>query len=118
MISSSWHSLSIVPSLSLFEDTVKRRPDLKLIVTSATLEAEKFSNYFFDCPIFTIPGRMYPVETMYSRDPTTDYLDAALMTVMEIHFKEPPGDILVFLTGQEGAGLEVKEAFCSSQVCC
>jgi ATP-dependent RNA helicase DHX8/PRP22 len=41
---------------------VKRRPDLKLIVTSATLDADKFSAYFFGCPIFTIPGRTYPVE--------------------------------------------------------
>jgi hypothetical protein len=39
---------------------VQRRKDFKLIVTSATLDAEKFSGYFFDCPIFTIPGRTYP----------------------------------------------------------
>ena len=41
---------------------VQKRKDLKLIVTSATLDAEKFCNYFFECPIFTIPGRTYPVE--------------------------------------------------------
>lgn len=82
-------------------EAVKRRPDLKLIVTSATLDAEKFSKYFFGCPIFTIPGRTYPVEILYTKDPENDYLDAALITVMQIHLSEPPGDVLLFLTGQE-----------------
>ncbi|KAH0562145.1 hypothetical protein GP486_003163 [Trichoglossum hirsutum] len=85
----------------LLKKTLKRRPDLKVIVTSATLDADKFSEYFNKCPIFTIPGRTYPVEIMYSREPETDYLDAALITVMQIHLSEPPGDILLFLTGQE-----------------
>ncbi|KAG6873856.1 hypothetical protein C0995_010468 [Termitomyces sp. Mi166 len=85
----------------LLKKAVKRRPDLKLIVTSATLDAEKFSKYFFGCPIFTIPGRTYPVEILYTKEPETDYLDASLITVMQIHLSEPPGDILLFLTGQE-----------------
>lgn len=82
----------------LLKKTLKRRPDLKVIVTSATLDAEKFSVYFNQCPIFSIPGRTYPVEIMYSREPESDYLDAALVTVMQIHLTEPPGDILLFLT--------------------
>lgn len=85
----------------LLKKTLKRRPDLKTIVTSATLDADKFSNYFNECPIFSIPGRTFPVEIMYSREPESDYLDAALTTVMQIHLSEPGGDILVFLTGQE-----------------
>lgn len=85
----------------LLKKSLKRRPDLKLIVTSATLDSEKFSHYFFDCPIFTIPGRTYPVETLHTKEPETDYLEAALMAVMQIHLSEPPGDILLFLTGQE-----------------
>ncbi|EME27883.1 pre-mRNA-splicing factor ATP-dependent RNA helicase [Galdieria sulphuraria] len=85
----------------LLKDCIQKRPELKLIVTSATLDAEKFSSYFFNCPIFTIPGRSYPVEILYSKEPETDYLDAALITVMQIHLSEPPGDILLFLTGQE-----------------
>ncbi|KAI0014448.1 P-loop containing nucleoside triphosphate hydrolase protein [Xylariaceae sp. FL0662B] len=76
---------------ALLKKTLKRRPDLKVIVTSATLDADKFSAYFNECPIFTIPGRTYP----------SDYLDAALVTVMQIHLTEPAGDILLFLTGQE-----------------
>jgi len=86
---------------ALLKKTVKRRPDLKIIVTSATLDADKFSAYFNECPIFSIPGRTFPVEIMYSREPESDYLDAALVTVMQIHLTEPPGDILLFLTGQE-----------------
>ncbi|KAI6791669.1 pre-mRNA-splicing factor ATP-dependent RNA helicase PRP43 [Hortaea werneckii] len=85
----------------LLKKTLKRRPDMKLIVTSATLDAEKFSTYFNECPILTIPGRTFPVEIMYSREPESDYLDAALTTVMQIHLTEPPGDILLFLTGKE-----------------
>ncbi|KIM64359.1 hypothetical protein SCLCIDRAFT_115718 [Scleroderma citrinum Foug A] len=85
----------------LLKKAVKRRPDLKLIVTSATLDAEKFSKYFFGCPIFTIPGRTYPVEILYTKEPESDYLDASLITVMQIHLSEPPGDVLLFLTGQE-----------------
>ena len=85
----------------LLKDVVKRRKDLKLIVTSATLDAEKFSSYFFDCPIFTIPGRTFPVEVLYTRTPETDYMEAALITVMQVHLTEPEGDILLFLTGQE-----------------
>lgn len=85
----------------LLKKTIKRRPDLKLIVTSATLDADKFSEYFNGCPIFSIPGRTYPVEIMYSKEPESDYLDAALVTVMQIHLTEPSGDILLFLTGKE-----------------
>lgn len=84
----------------LLKKTLKRRPDMKLIVTSATLDADKFSEYFNKCPIFSIPGRTFPVEVMYSREPESDYLDAALVTVMQIHLTEPPGDILLFLTGK------------------
>ncbi|MEE6509572.1 hypothetical protein FKM82_026909 [Ascaphus truei] len=85
----------------LLKKTVQKRPDMKLIVTSATLDAVKFSQYFYEAPIFTIPGRTYPVEILYTKEPETDYLDASLITVMQIHLTEPPGDILVFLTGQE-----------------
>ncbi|KAL3985857.1 Oligonucleotide/oligosaccharide-binding (OB)-fold family protein [Acanthocheilonema viteae] len=85
----------------LLKAAVKKRPELKLIVTSATLDAVKFSEYFYEAPIFTIPGRTFPVEILYTREPETDYLDAAHITVMQIHLTEPPGDVLVFLTGQE-----------------
>ncbi|CAM9579809.1 unnamed protein product [Ectocarpus fasciculatus] len=85
----------------LLKELLRERQDLKLIVTSATLDAEKFSRYFNDCPIFTIPGRTFPVEILYCKEPESDYLEAALITIMQIHLSEPAGDILVFLTGQE-----------------
>ncbi|KAK4483666.1 hypothetical protein RD792_010867 [Penstemon davidsonii] len=85
----------------LLKQLVQRRPDLRLIVTSATLDAEKFSGYFFNCNIFTIPGRTFPVEILYTKQPESDYLDASLITVLQIHLTEPEGDILLFLTGQE-----------------
>ncbi|XP_021747081.1 probable pre-mRNA-splicing factor ATP-dependent RNA helicase DEAH5 [Chenopodium quinoa] len=85
----------------LLKQLINRRPDLRLIVTSATLDAEKFSGYFFNCNIFTIPGRTFPVEILYTKQPETDYLDAALITVLQIHLTEPEGDVLLFLTGQE-----------------
>uniref|UniRef100_A0A8C9L7D5 ATP-dependent RNA helicase DHX8 n=1 Tax=Pavo cristatus TaxID=9049 RepID=A0A8C9L7D5_PAVCR len=81
----------------LLKKTVQKRQDMKLIVTSATLDAVKFSQYFYEAPIFTIPGRTYPVEILYTKEPETDYLDASLITVMQIHLTEPPGD-RIFLT--------------------
>jgi pre-mRNA-splicing factor ATP-dependent RNA helicase DHX16 len=86
----------------LVKDIVRFRKDLKLIISSATLDAEKFSKYFDDASIFMIPGRMYPVDIFYTKSPEADYVDAAVVTVLQIHVTQPlDGDILVFLTGQE-----------------
>jgi len=85
----------------IMKQVALKREDFRLIVTSATLDAEKFSSYFENCKIFRIPGRTYPVEILYTKEPESDYLDAALTTVMQIHLVEPAGDILLFLTGQE-----------------
>jgi ATP-dependent RNA helicase DHX8/PRP22 len=52
-------------------------------------------------PIFTIPGRTHPVDVLYTKEAESDYLDAALIAVMQIHLTEPPGDILLFLTGEQ-----------------
>lgn len=97
------HERSIATDVlfGLLKKTLKRRPDLKVIATSASLDAEKFSSYFYDCPIFSVPGKTFAVETLFSRSPEEDYLDASLQTVLQIHLTEPAGDILVFLTGQE-----------------
>ncbi|KMS98634.1 hypothetical protein BVRB_3g070320 [Beta vulgaris subsp. vulgaris] len=85
----------------LVKDVARFRPDLKLLISSATLDAEKFSDYFDSAPIFKIPGRRYPVEIHYTTAPEADYLDAAIVTALQIHVREPPGDVLIFLTGQE-----------------
>ena len=85
----------------LIKKTLLLRHDLRLIVTSATLECDKFSAFFSGAPVFRIPGRTFPVEILYTKDPEQDYLYAAIQTVLQIHRNEPQGDVLVFLTGQE-----------------
>ncbi|MQM14405.1 hypothetical protein Taro_047334 [Colocasia esculenta] len=85
----------------LLKEVLRNRPDLKLVVMSATLEAEKFQGYFSGAPLMKVPGRLHPVEIFYTQDPERDYLEAAIRTVVQIHMCEPLGDILVFLTGEE-----------------
>lgn len=86
---------------ALLKQAAQQRPDLKVIVTSATLDSAKFSEYFHNCPVKHIPGKTYPVDVVYSSEPQMDYLESALDCVMQIHVNEGAGDILVFLTGQE-----------------
>ena len=85
----------------ILKKVVARRRDLKLIVTSATLNADRFSDFFGGVPIFRIPGRTFHVEKYYSKTPAEDYVDAAVKQVLTIHLSHPMGDILVFMTGQE-----------------
>ncbi|RHZ77612.1 hypothetical protein Glove_174g192 [Diversispora epigaea] len=87
--------------MGLVKQIAKSRPELKVVVMSATLDAEKFQKYFNDAPVLTVPGRTFPVEIYYTPEPERDYLEAAIRTVMLIHQCEPPGDILIFLTGEE-----------------
>lgn len=65
------------------------------------MDAEKFSRFFDGAPIFRIPGRRFPVDMYYTKAPEADYLDAAVVSVLQIHLTQPKGDVLVFLTGQE-----------------
>uniref|UniRef100_A0A8C7Y724 RNA helicase n=1 Tax=Oryzias sinensis TaxID=183150 RepID=A0A8C7Y724_9TELE len=85
----------------LIKDIARFRPDLKVLVASATLDTERFSSFFDDAPVFRIPGRRFPVDIFYTKAPEADYLDACVVSVLQIHVTQPPGDILVFLTGQE-----------------
>lgn len=88
--------------LGLLKDIIKERNDLKLIIASATINASKFSEYFDDAPIFKIPGRRYPVDVCYTKNPEANYIQAAITTIFQIHTtQETSGDILVFLTGQD-----------------
>jgi pre-mRNA-splicing factor ATP-dependent RNA helicase DHX15/PRP43 len=93
--------------MGLLKEVVKRRPDLKLIIMSATLDAQKFQTYFQlpetekPAPLLAVPGRTHPVEIYYTSEPARDYMDAAIETVMKIHATEAEGDILLFLTGEE-----------------
>lgn len=85
----------------LLKDIAKARPDLKLLISSATMDAEKFQKYFDNAPIFNIPGRRYAVDVHYTSQPEANYLAAAITTIFQIHITQGKGDILVFLTGQE-----------------
>ncbi|KAF9584261.1 DEAH-box ATP-dependent RNA helicase prp22 [Lunasporangiospora selenospora] len=97
-------------SSRLLKRVKARRPDFKLVIMSATMNVNKFSDFFDECPIFSVPGRTYPIEILHSRESTklgslkSSYLTKAVDTVVHILEKEvrpgEPGDILVFLTGQ------------------
>jgi len=89
--------------MGLLKEILPKRPDLKIVVMSATLDAGKFQKYFAPAPLISIPGRTFPVSIMYSKQPEADYLDAAVRTALHIHRTEPvsSGDILCFLTGEE-----------------
>ena len=80
---------------------VAQRRDFRLIVTSATLDSKKFSDFFGSVPVFKIPGRTFPVETLFSKTPQEDYVEAAVKQAIAIHLGHPTGDILIFMTGQE-----------------
>ena len=83
-----------------------RKAPLKVVIMSATLDVTKFSQFFNSCPVFTIPGRTFPVSVHYCcSDDSFDhkkltYMSQVSRTVMDIHLDQAEGDILVFLTGQ------------------
>lgn len=85
----------------LLKEAVKRRANLRVIISSATLDFAKFSTFFNNAKVLRIPGKMFPVETFYYRFHTHDYFTLALNTVLNIHLREKDGDILLFLTGQD-----------------
>lgn len=87
--------------MGLFKKILQRRRDLKLIVTSATMNSKRFSDFFGGAPEFIIPGRTFPVDVMFHRSPVEDYVDQAVQQVLAIHVSMGAGDILVFMTGQE-----------------
>ncbi|XP_043566662.1 probable ATP-dependent RNA helicase DHX35 [Chiloscyllium plagiosum] len=98
-------------AIGLLRKIQKKRGDLRLIVSSATLDAEKFRNFFNmnetkdpskdTCAILTVEGRTFPVDIFYTLSPVPDYVKATVDTVTKIHQNEGDGDILAFLTGQE-----------------
>ncbi|WP_052394279.1 ATP-dependent RNA helicase HrpA [Kutzneria sp. 744] len=101
-------SLNIDFIMGYVKQLLPRRPDLKVIITSATIDPERFSRHFGDAPIVEVSGRTYPVETRYrpiidpedpDADPDRDQVQAILDAVDELQ-AEGPGDILVFLSGE------------------
>ncbi|XP_040038536.2 ATP-dependent RNA helicase DHX33 [Gasterosteus aculeatus] len=75
---------------------------LKVIVMSATMDVDLFSEYFNKSPVLYLEGRQHPIQIYYTKHPQSDYLQAALVSIFQIHQEAPPShDILVFMTGQE-----------------
>ena len=68
-----------------------RREDLRLIVTSATMDAEKFSDFFGRVPTFTIPGRTFPVDLFFSRTTCDDYVEGAVKQALQVHLQQKEG---------------------------
>lgn len=103
-------SLNIDFLLGYLKRLLPRRPDLKLIITSATIDPDRFSKHFGDCPIILVEGRTYPVEVRYQSlladnsddddDTETPDLPDAIINTIESLQREAPGDSLVFLTGE------------------
>ncbi|KDN47150.1 P-loop containing nucleoside triphosphate hydrolase protein [Tilletiaria anomala UBC 951] len=84
-------------------------PELKIVVMSATLDAQKFADFFGQqsagkiapAPILYVQGRQHAVDICHTVDSCEDWADAALRTILQVHLENPPGDVLVFMTGQE-----------------
>lgn len=97
-------SLNIDFTLGILKNLLKKRKDLKLIVTSATIDTEKFSRAFDHAPVIEVSGRTYPVEVQYRPpEPSRDddevgYVDMAVAAVEKLHRESPySGDVLVFM---------------------
>ncbi len=105
-------SLNIDFLLGYVKRLLPRRPDLKVVITSATIDAERFSKHFDDAPVIEVSGRLYPVEVRYrpvggdEEDTTRDEEEQALGDAVEELFREGPGDVLVFLPGER----EIRDA--------
>ncbi|XP_057811120.1 probable pre-mRNA-splicing factor ATP-dependent RNA helicase DEAH4 [Salvia miltiorrhiza] len=95
-------SLNTDVLLGLMKRLIKlRASNLKVLVTSATLDGEKVSRFFSNCPILNVPGKLFPVEIHHSSERPKSYIDASLKKALDIHTQEPEGDILIFMTGQD-----------------
>lgn len=105
-------SISTDVLLGLLKKIIRKRPDLRVIVSSATLQAKEFLSFFDGADeinehgsgmgrIVSLEGRTYPIDMMHLESPAEDYVEKALDTVFDIHTQEGDGDILVFLTGRE-----------------
>jgi ATP-dependent helicase HrpA len=100
-------SLNIDFLLGHLKGLLARRSDLKLIITSATIDTQMFSRHFNDAPIIEVSGRMYPVEVVYQSQDTAseeqgdlNYVDAAVQAAERIVYESNSGDVLIFMPGE------------------
>ncbi|KAL4446591.1 hypothetical protein ABPG74_005529 [Tetrahymena malaccensis] len=94
-------SLNTDVLFGILKKVAQRRRDIKIIITSATMNSKKFSDFFDGASIFEIPGRTFPVGIRFDKAAAEDYVDAAVKKALQVHIQEAPGDILIFMTGQE-----------------
>lgn len=87
--------------IGTIKQLLPKRPDLRVVVMSATLEEKRFQSYFPEAPLVHITGRMYGVEVYHSKMPEANYVEASIRTATQIHLYEGEGDILIFLTGED-----------------
>uniref|UniRef100_A0A673GQX2 RNA helicase n=1 Tax=Sinocyclocheilus rhinocerous TaxID=307959 RepID=A0A673GQX2_9TELE len=80
--------------------TEQNKIPLKVVVMSATMDVDLFSQYFNKSPVLYLEGRQHPIQIYYTKQSQSDYLQAALVSIFQIH-QVPSHDILVFMTGQE-----------------
>ena len=87
----------------VLKKAIAKRPSLKLVITSATIELDRFCHYFGASDRFEIKGRTFPVDINYLDTPCSDYVDAAVDRALRIHLgdKNLTGDVLIFLTGED-----------------
>lgn len=104
-------SANIDFTLGLLKDLLGRRSDLRVVVSSATIDAKKFSKYFGKAPIIEVSGRTFPVDIVW--DENNCFEETAVKTVVDqiikIHKTMPLGDILVFMTGADDINKVVNE---------
>ncbi|MBQ4198911.1 MAG: ATP-dependent RNA helicase HrpA [Kiritimatiellae bacterium] len=93
-------SLNIDFLLGMLKRILKRRRDLKVIVSSATLDTERFSAFFDGAPVISVPGRLYPIEVRYRPPPEDEELDLPRDIASAISELPPRDDVLVFLPGE------------------
>ena len=105
-------SLNIDFLLGHLKNLLARRKDLKLIITSATIDTEAFSRHFDDAPIIEVSGRLYPVEVQYqppdaaSEEGELSYVEAAVQAAERLLYDTQSGDLLIFMPGER----DIREA--------
>ncbi|MEV4009658.1 ATP-dependent RNA helicase HrpA [Nonomuraea angiospora] len=99
-------SLNIDFILGYLKQLLPKRPDLKVVITSATIDPERFSRHFDDAPIIEVSGRTYPVEVRYRPLSEDDDQTQGIVDACRELISEGPGDILVFLSGER----EIRDA--------
>lgn len=99
--------------IGMLKSLLERRNDLKVVVTSATIDQEKFSKYFWNAPIINVSGRTYPVEVRWAEENHSHNLNRLFREIAEkvvsIHLQEEPGDILVFVAGTDQIDSVIRE---------